>query len=177
MASIAANWPIPAARAGSRRTATRVRLGAISLSNSSHFPLRLYSNALNPVVLPPGRERLATNPAPTGSMTLANTIGTLRVIRCNAATLALAEARMTSGASATSSSADRLRSASPTGQRISIFTLRPSVQPKCRSPSTNAAQPGLPFRIVRGERHEHADASFRLLRVRSERPSDSRRAD
>src|ERR1700690_3973889 len=62
MASIAANWPIPAATAGSRRTATRVRLGAISLSSSGHLPLRLYSNALNPVVLPPGRERLATNP-------------------------------------------------------------------------------------------------------------------
>src|SRR5271168_2868685 len=41
MAWIAANWPIPAAKAGSRRTATRVRLAAISLSSSSHFPLRL----------------------------------------------------------------------------------------------------------------------------------------
>jgi hypothetical protein len=30
------NWAIPAALEGSRRTATRVRLGAISLSNSSH---------------------------------------------------------------------------------------------------------------------------------------------
>ena len=32
------------ALAGSRRTAARVTLGAICLSNSSHFPLMLYSN-------------------------------------------------------------------------------------------------------------------------------------
>jgi hypothetical protein len=29
-------------------------LGAISLSNSSHFPLMAYSNAVKPVALPPG---------------------------------------------------------------------------------------------------------------------------
>src|SRR5215203_5388476 len=34
---------------------------------------------VNPVALPPGRARLATNPAPTGSMTTANTIGCVRL--------------------------------------------------------------------------------------------------
>src|SRR5262245_7741788 len=63
--------------------------GAISLSSSSHFPLMPYSNAVNPVALPPGCARLATNPAPTGSMTFANTIGALRLACCSAATLAL----------------------------------------------------------------------------------------
>jgi hypothetical protein len=57
------------------------------------------------VVLPPGRAKLATKPAPTGSTTLANTIGTVVAVCCNAATLWLAEARMTSGASATNSAA------------------------------------------------------------------------
>src|SRR5262245_43078912 len=33
----------------------------------------------NPVVLPPGRAKLATKPAPTGSNSPANTIGTTRV--------------------------------------------------------------------------------------------------
>ena len=101
MAWIAANWPIPAASAGSRRMAIRVRLGAISLNSSSHFPLGLYSNAVNPVALPPGCANLATRPAPTGSMTFANTIGTVRVVCRNAATLAPPPARMTSAASAT----------------------------------------------------------------------------
>ena len=38
-----ANWPIPETNVGSRRTAARVTLGAISLSNSGHFPHRLKS--------------------------------------------------------------------------------------------------------------------------------------
>ena len=61
-----ANWPIPAVMAGSRRTAARVTPGAICLSSSSHFPLKLYSNCMKPVALPPGYARLSTNPAPTG---------------------------------------------------------------------------------------------------------------
>jgi hypothetical protein len=36
-----------------------------------------YSNAVNPVALPPGLAMLLTNPAPTGSMAFTNTIGTL----------------------------------------------------------------------------------------------------
>jgi hypothetical protein len=40
---MAPNWPIAAGLAESRRTAARVSRGAISLSSSSHFPLRLYS--------------------------------------------------------------------------------------------------------------------------------------
>ena len=39
-----AHWPVPEGMAGSRRTAARVTPGAISLSSSSHFALRLYSN-------------------------------------------------------------------------------------------------------------------------------------
>jgi hypothetical protein len=36
-------------------------LGAISLSNSNHFPLRLYSYDVNPVVFPPGRAKPSAN--------------------------------------------------------------------------------------------------------------------
>ena len=141
-------WPIPAASEESRRTATRVRLGASFLSSSSHFPLRLYSNALNPVVLPPGRARLATNPAPTGSMTFANTIGTLWVTRCNAARFTLAEAKMTSGVSDTNSAAYLSDSADlPAAQRTSKRTLRPSTQPNCCNPSRMPGrEPALPGR-------------------------------
>jgi hypothetical protein len=53
-----ANCPMLAAAPGSRRTATRFKPGASALSRSSHFPLMLYSNAVNPVVLPPGRARV-----------------------------------------------------------------------------------------------------------------------
>jgi hypothetical protein len=84
----AANCPIPEAMAGSRRTATRVTPGTICLSSSSHFPLRPYSNMRKPLALPPGRAKLATKPAPTGSMTIVNTIGTVRVACSNGATVA-----------------------------------------------------------------------------------------
>src|SRR5215475_7182357 len=55
---ITPNWAIAAEFVGSRRTATRVTSGAISLSSSSHFPPMLYSEIMKPVVLPPGRARL-----------------------------------------------------------------------------------------------------------------------
>ena len=47
-----AYWPIELATKGSRRTAVRVTLGAISLSSSSHFPLKVYSAATKPGDIP-----------------------------------------------------------------------------------------------------------------------------
>ena len=64
------------------------------------------------------RETWQTNPAPTGSMTLTNTTGRVRLNGCNATTAGLVAARMMSGASATNSAAYlRKRSASPAAQR------------------------------------------------------------
>jgi hypothetical protein len=68
---------------GSRRTAARVTPGAICLSSSSHFPLMPYSKLVKPVALPPGRARLSTKPAPTGSVVSVNTIGTVPVTCSN----------------------------------------------------------------------------------------------
>src|SRR5262249_26078621 len=64
---IAPNSPNPGGYAGSRSAAARATFGAISLSSSSHFTLMPNSNSVNPVALPPGRAKLATKPAPTGS--------------------------------------------------------------------------------------------------------------
>src|SRR5262245_34677997 len=134
-----ANWATAAVRPGSRSTATRVTCGAISLSSSSHLPLRPYSNWLKPVALPPGRARLSTKPAPTGSGTMVNTTGMARVICNKGASDALPSATITSGASATNSAVFlRIRSASPALQRASSRRLRPSVQPTCCSCCTNA---------------------------------------
>ena len=102
---IMANWPIPAGRAGSQRTAARVTPGTISLSSSSHFPLKLYSNVIKPVALPPGRDRLSTKPEPTGSGTSTNTIGTVRVARSNCCVAGAPVAKITSGLSVANSAA------------------------------------------------------------------------
>ena len=68
--------------AGSRRTAARVTFGAICLSSSSHFALKLYSNAIKPIALPPGRAKLSTKPAPTGSAICVRLPPTLLHFRC-----------------------------------------------------------------------------------------------
>src|SRR5215813_9568311 len=138
---IAAVSPMPAGLAGSRSTPARVTRGSICLRSSSHFALMPYSNQVKPVALPAGRARLATNPALTGSTTATNTIGIVRVACCNAPTIRLPIARMTSGVSATISATFlRMSSASqPNPQRISIRTLRASVQPNCCRVCWNAA--------------------------------------
>ena len=94
-----------------------------------------------PVALPPGRTRLVTKPAPTGSMTITNTIGRVRVACSNGAAVAVpVAATRTSGASATNSAAClRRSSALVVAQRVSIRTLRSSVQPNCDRPCRNAA--------------------------------------
>ena len=123
-----------------RTTAMRVTCGAICLSSSSHFTAKPYSGAAKPVVLPLGRARLATVPAPTGSFCPMNTIGSVRVAICNARTLGPPLEKITSGASATNSAAClRARSSSTAPQRYSISTLRPTAQPNSCSPCRNPA--------------------------------------
>ena len=99
----------------------------------------LYSNNMKPVALPPGRARLSTKPAPTGSTVPTNTIGTVWVACNNAPTADGPEVRITSGASVANSAACLLISASlGVVQRASIRTFRPMVQPKSASACRNA---------------------------------------
>ena len=60
-------------------TATREIFGIISLRSSIRFPLNSGAKLDNPVILPPGRARVATNPLPTGSISWVMTIGMLAV--------------------------------------------------------------------------------------------------
>ena len=52
-----------------RATATRASLGTASLSSSSRLPLSSLERSVRPVTFPPGRARLSTRPASTGSNT------------------------------------------------------------------------------------------------------------
>src|SRR5262249_56200264 len=58
--------------------ATRVMFGAIPFTNSSHLVAIDGSKFVKPVRLPPGRARLCTTPAVTGSLTCPNTLPVLR---------------------------------------------------------------------------------------------------
>ena len=120
-------------------TATRATPGAIPLSNSNHLPPNVSSTLVNPVTLPPGRDRLATKPSPTGSETTTNVIGIVRVSLKSAAVTGVVRARITSGCSSTSSFAKvRIWPTSPAAHRYSNCTLPPAVHPSCWSPSRNA---------------------------------------
>src|SRR5262249_40495339 len=121
---ITPNWPVPEGVAGSRRIAIRVTSGPICLSSSSHFPPMAYSNEVKPVAFPPGGARLSMKPAPTGSATIANTIGTVRVTCSSGPRVEAPGAKTTSGARAANSAAC-LRTASElsVAQRMSIRTL------------------------------------------------------
>ena len=157
--------------------ATRVTPGAISLSSSNNFALRLNSYAIKPVALPPGRARLATRPLPTGSIVVTNTIGTVRLACCKSPTIELAVPTMTSGANATNSAAyRRKRSVSPAPQRVSTCTLAPTSQPNCCNPCANAAIQVCPNEFVGGRGHQYANAAHAmgLLRAYRERPRHCR---
>ena len=60
---------------GNRRSPTRASLGTASLSISSLLVFSSADKLEKPVTLPPGRARLATKPAPTGSPTFVITMG------------------------------------------------------------------------------------------------------
>jgi hypothetical protein len=125
------------------------------------------------VTLPPGRARLSTRSAETGSVRFTNTIGTARVIWCSGPTTELPLARMTSGASAIISVANlRMRRYRwrPTRVDAQVAANRPAQLSELLKKRCIA---GLQFVIIRRESHEHADAPhpLALLRVRCKRPS------
>ena len=63
-----------------RRNPTRASFGIASLSISSLLVFSSSAKPEFPVTLPPGRARLATKPAPTGSVELVITIGMVLVV-------------------------------------------------------------------------------------------------
>src|SRR5260370_30813514 len=95
--------PERGAFAGWNNTAVRAAGGLIRASMLSHLLAIGGSKSVKPVMLPPGREILATKPWPTGSVTLTHTIGIVLGCRCIAATHGGPFANRKSGPSATSS--------------------------------------------------------------------------
>ena len=80
---------------------TRPTPGAISLSNYGHLLPKVGSLAVNPVIVPPVRARLATKPLPIGSETLTKIIGMVRLSCEIAATPGVVSTTITSGCCST----------------------------------------------------------------------------
>jgi hypothetical protein len=127
--------------------------------------------------LPIGRAKLATRPVPTGSFTVATTIGMTAVARFAARADAVPCVTMTSTWSRTNSVAiSTKRSVRPSAQRYSITILRFSIQPSWCSRCTKAGNTlALSRRRGRAEEPDSRQLA-RLLRTRGERPRRNRAA-
>src|SRR5262249_19840855 len=109
---------------------------------------------VTPVTLPPGRLRLSTIPAATGSELVVKTIGMVLVAAITARTAGRAPpTRMTATLRLMRSAASAgARSKCPSAQRYSITTLRPSAKP---------VSPRPPWNPEIGRTHSAADAPLR----------------
>src|SRR5262249_29873335 len=103
---------------GLKRYATRLMFGAIPFANSSHLLAIDGSKFVKPVRLPPGRARLCTTPAVTGSLTCTKPGGAVGVVSLTTAATGVEWARITSERKSSSSLANwRARATPPPLQR------------------------------------------------------------
>src|SRR5262245_18039658 len=104
------------------------------------FPTEFWGKGTQPREVPPGRARLATNPAPTGSIAVGKTIGIVWVACLAAIAAGVVCTRMISTLSWTISAANfGKRSALPSENRRSKTTFRPSLYPRSRNPFRSAS--------------------------------------
>ena len=129
-----------------RRSPTRASLGTASLSISSLLVFSSGAKLESPVTLPPGRARLATRPAPTGSPAFAITMGMVVValLAANAAAVPATTIRSTLRRTRSAASSGR-RSFFCSANRYSMVIFFPSIHPSllssCRNASTRTALP------------------------------------
>ena len=129
--------PLP----GGRRSPTRASLGTASLSTSSLLVFSSVPKLENPVTLPPGRARLATKPAPTGSASVRHHDG-------NGSSRFLRRQRRRRPATTIRSTLRRTNSAASSGRRsglcsanrYSMVIFFPSIQPSLLSSCRNASK-------------------------------------
>ena len=118
---------------GGRRSPTRASLGTASLSISSLLVFSSVDKLESPVTLPPGRARLATKPAPTGSAALAITMGMVVVALLAANADGVPETTIRSTLRRTSSAASSgRRSDFCSANRYSMVIFFPSIHPSLR---------------------------------------------
>ena len=114
---------------GSHMIPTRESPGTISRRSSSRLPVSSEVKPARPVTFPPGRARLATKPAPTGSALAVTTIGIVRVCRLIAAVASSTDVTIRSTfrrtrSAARSASLSGLASPSGARRRVSLPRTR-----------------------------------------------------
>ena len=126
---------------GDRRSPTRASLGTASLSISSLLVFSSGAKPASPVTLPPGRARLATKPAPTGSPAFAITMGMVVVALFAANAVGAPETTIRSTLRRTNSAASSgRRSGFCSANRYSMVIFFPSIHPSLLSSCRNASK-------------------------------------
>ena len=129
-------------------------------------------------MLPPGRDIKSTKPPPTGSATAANTIGTVRVTRCNSATRQTSHWPGLPPATAQPIAPQIPVSARhrPDSSGYQYGCCWPSLQPNSLQSLLQGNQPGLAFGIGGNPAHQHAypARTLRLLCTREIRRCNGR---
>ena len=125
---------------GASRSPTRASLGTASLSISSLLVFSSGTKLEFPVMLPPGRARLAIRPAPTGSTENVITMGMVLVAFFAANGVGAPEATIRSTLRRTRSAASSgSRSGFCSANRYSKAIFFPSIQPSLLSSCRNAS--------------------------------------
>src|SRR5262245_46607841 len=153
--------------------AKRPKLEMASRNRSMRFPARSTVRVDRPVMLPPGRARLVTRPTPTGSPTVANTIGTTGVTCFAAITAGAPPVTIMLTLSRTNSAAISAKFRPAIFDRDSA-TLNPAELPEA------LRECGRSLTFAQGcALTQKADGRRlpRLLRLRRERPSRYRAAE
>jgi hypothetical protein len=119
--------------------ANRPSAGMTSRNSSSRFPTTSVDWADRPVILPPGCDRLATYPVPTGSFASANTMGMTDVACFDAGTPPPVVTMISTFRVTNSAAISVNRSVRPSAQRLTTLTFWPSIQPSSRRRCTKAA--------------------------------------
>src|SRR5262245_51787774 len=177
---IAANWPIPAAMAASRMTATRVTPGAISLSSSNHFPLGAVFEQEEPGGVAAGPRHTVDVPGPdrVGNACEHDRHGASRLQQD-------AHGGGTTGQDDVRGERDQLSGVS--AHAVGIASTPAGVDPHVAAvgpaqllqPLHECRETGLTIHIVRGLANEHSDPPhlLGLLRARREWPRGCRAAE
>jgi hypothetical protein len=132
------------------------------------------------VMLPPGRGRLATNPLPTGSETITNTIGMVLVSRCSAATTGVVLSHNQIGLKSNQFLRKRLHAIDIGGSKTIVdLDIAPFHPSQCFKCGLERRQPPNELRVALGPAKQHADPAHSptLLGGGGKRPSGGRAAE
>jgi len=148
---------------GLQSTPIRITCGTVSFNISSCLAVVSVACAENPVMLPPGRGRLATCPSPTGSACVAKTIGIVLVacLACSVSTEEVAKVTSTFTRTSSAASGGGPETEIPDPPNLTCLLRVDNQRPHCHSANQPDELPSLHGRLQ--IRREHRNGTCQRL--------------